>query len=91
LSIIDSLVIILSLFILSQLWVRKQCIEGAVDEVGDTGGIEEVPGWMEDSENKGSTSFFLLYIEGAADGVGDTGAIEGVPRWMKDSGFFTSI
>jgi len=71
-----------------QLWVRKQCIEGAVDEVGETDGIEGVPGWMEDSENKGSTGFFLLCIEGAADGVGDSGAIEGVPGWMKDFGFF---
>jgi len=80
-----------SLFVLSQLWVRKQCIEGAVHEVGNTGVIEEVPGWMEDSENKESTGFCLLCIEGAVDGVGDTGAIEGVPRWMKDSGFFVRL
>jgi len=84
-------VIISTLSVLSQLWVKKQCIEGVVDEVGDTGGIEEVPGWMEDSRNKGSTSFFLLCIDGVADGVSDTGAIEGVPLWMKDSGFFLRL
>jgi len=73
------------------LWDRKQCIEGAVDDLDDGGGIEGVPGWMEDSENEGSTGFFLLCIEGAADGEDDTGAIEGDPGLMKDSGFFLRL
>ena len=53
--------------------------------------VGEVPGWWEDSENKGSIGFFLLSIERAVDGVGDSDAVEGVPGSMKDSGVFVCL
>jgi len=58
-------------------------ILGLVVEVGDTGGIEGVPGWSEDSENKRSTGFFLLCIERAVDGV--------VTWWMTNFGFYVRL